>query len=112
MESLAADSPAHRTTRVAPDLIEKTVPGESETRSGSIPAGVSLRSVLRGNISGSKGQQSRKRPPVVYSAPTERQAEERACRLVPQAGGAIGSISEIPDYPPLVLFLPNRLMGK
>jgi hypothetical protein len=46
-----ADPPAHRATHVASDLIERTAPGGSQTRSGAIPAGVSLRAV-RGRISG------------------------------------------------------------
>ena len=47
-EPLSADSPPHRATRGASDLIERTVRGESEARGGSIPAGVSLRSVVKG----------------------------------------------------------------
>jgi hypothetical protein len=47
-----SDPRAHRAARVASDLIEKPVRGESETRSGSIPAGVSLRSVVKGRGEG------------------------------------------------------------
>jgi hypothetical protein len=74
IDSLSANPWAHRATRGAPDLIQRTAHRGSETRDGSIPAGVSLRWVLRGNISGSKGQQSRKRP---------------ACRLF-RTGGTAG----------------------
>ena len=37
---------------MASDLIERTTHGGGETSSGAIPAGVSLRPVLRGGISG------------------------------------------------------------
>src|SRR4030095_2262570 len=50
--SVWADSRAHRATHVASDLIERPAHGGSETRGGAIPAGVSLRAVLRGHLGG------------------------------------------------------------
>src|SRR4029450_13743075 len=55
------DSRGHRGTPVASDLIERPAHGGSETRGGAIPAGVSLRAVLRGRAPrGRSGQQPRK----------------------------------------------------
>jgi hypothetical protein len=42
-DSLSADPRAHRATRMASDLSERTEHRGREMRSGSIPAGVSLR---------------------------------------------------------------------
>ncbi len=76
-----ADPPAHRATRVASHLIERTAHGGSETRSGAIPAGVSLRAVLRGGISGEERAAIPKRTPVIDSAWAARQVGERAARF-------------------------------
>ncbi len=60
---------------------------------------MSLRWIAQGGRPwNTRGQQSRipRRPPGVYSAPAEGPAGARAACLVSQAGGEIGSISEIP----------------
>src|SRR6266542_1809581 len=68
------------------DLIERTGHAGRETRSGSIPAGVSLRwgghRWRAAEHAGPAGQQeSGEGPPVIYSVPAERQLGERATRL-------------------------------
>ena len=57
--------PAHRATHVASDMIERTAHGGSETRSGAIPAGVSLKAVS--GVSGEERAAIPKRTRVIDS---------------------------------------------
>ena len=70
---------------MASDLIEDTVRRESETRSGSIPAGMSLRSVVKGGKGGVSGAESRKGPPVIHFR-MGGTAASRACGALGNSG--------------------------
>ena len=72
---------------IAPDLIERTAHGGSETRSGTILAGVSLGAVLRGGIPGEERAAIPKRTRVIDSAWVARQGGERAARQAAQEEG-------------------------
>ena len=80
-----ADPRAHRATHVAPDLIERTRHGGSETRSGIGPGGgvaeAGGQEWHASEHAGPAGQESREGPPAIYSAPAERQVGECATRL-------------------------------
>ena len=75
------DPPAHQATHVASDLIERAAHEGSETRSGAIPAGVSLRAVLRVASRGRSGQQSRKGPVSSIPAGARQFGERAACTV-------------------------------
>jgi hypothetical protein len=91
-----ADPPAHRATHVVSDLIERTAHGGSETRGGAIPAGVPLRAVLRGGISG----EERAAMPKRDSCHRFRMGGTAGCRVCGSLSGTggrrNGCISEIP----------------
>src|SRR3970282_289295 len=84
-EPLWADSRAHRATRVASDLIEKTVRRGSETRSSSISAGVSLSWVVKsGTLRSTRAQEGRypeKAPLSSIPHRAARQVGQSATRL-------------------------------
>jgi hypothetical protein len=82
---VSADPRAHRATRVAPDVIERTSHGGSGTRSGIDPGGgvaeAGGQEWHASEHAGPAGQESREGPPVIYSARAERQVGERATRF-------------------------------
>ncbi len=87
---------------MAPDLIERTAHGGSETRSGSIPAGVSLRWGVRGSeLRSTRGQQGRHPQKGTLSPiPNARNGRLEGVRLTQQyeGGGENEAISEIPAH--------------
>jgi hypothetical protein len=95
-EPLSADSPPHRAARVASDLIEKTVRGENDTQSGSIPAGVSLRSVVKGRGEGDSRAGILKRLPCNLFRMGGTAASKACGALSSIRGRREWAISEIP----------------
>ena len=95
IDSFSANPRAYRATPVASDVIERTAQTGSRIDAGR---GVSEVDRPGGQILEHAGpaEQNPEKAPGVYSAPAEGPAGAHAARLVSQAGGEIGSISEIP----------------